>query len=121
MDSVSEKGPFDVCDRNQLLSYVGLVRGSPSDISAPELDISLLLDSTPPIDNFETPNISFEQSESNSPGSQCTTSVGSDQASESDTDLRPDCILSDIRVKNLNTVTIGTLNINSLASKFSVL
>ena len=123
MDSVSEKGPFDVCDRIQFFSDIGLVRGSPSDISAPELDISLRLDSTPPIDNFETPNISFEQSESKCSTSQRTNSVGSDpEASESDTELRaPDCILSDIRVKNLNKVTIGTLNINSLAPKFDQL
>ena len=94
--------------------------GSISRLSTCESSHSLMLDSKPPVDNFGTPNISFEQSESECSTSSRTTSLASDpEASEPDTELRtPDCILSDIRVKNLNRVTIGTLNINSLAPKF---
>ena len=71
-----------------------------------------LLDVTPTAQEFETPNISLESNlcEENEPID------GSDFESEN-----ADNILRKIRVKNVNKVIIGTLNINSLAPKFDQL
>ena len=45
----------------------------------------------------------------------------SDIGSNLCTDASADEVLKEIRIKNVNQVTIGTLNINSLAPKFEQL
>ena len=74
-------------------------------------DVSLL-DMTPDAQEFETPNISLESDFSEENESISNSDLESETA---------DKILSKIRVKNVNKVIIGTLNINSLAPKFEQL
>ena len=66
-------------------------------------------DRTPPIDNIDTPDISQDLSDQE-------ISVSSEADQET-----ADGVLKEIRVKNINKVIIGTLNINSLAPKFELL
>ena len=76
---------------------------------------SELLDTTPCIQEVETPNVSIKSTDSSS----CFSDLSS---SELDSGLESaDNILRKIRIKNINRVMIGTLNINSLASKFDQL
>ena len=78
-----------------------------------------MLDDTPSITELDTPNISDISLESSSEENQSSTS-------ESDSELGSNLetagsILREIRVKNVNRIIIGTLNINSLAPKFEQL
>ena len=83
-------------------------------LSAPE-------DGSPTPNNLSTPNVSvlsIENGTSDSPSSD----IGSDTESDSESDVdNARNILREIRVKNVGRIVIGTLNINSLASKFDQL
>ena len=68
-----------------------------------------VLDGTPRIQELDTPDVSFESSTEES-----FSGSNSDYETVSD-------ILGKIRVKNVNKIVIGTLNINSLAPKFEQL
>ena len=72
-------------------------------------------DVIPHIQDIDTPNISFDSASEQSQSS-CSTSGGSDTVFES-----PDGLLRKLRIKNINKVMIGTLNINSMAPKFDQL
>ena len=72
-----------------------------------------IFDATPPIDNLDTPNISLDPSDQEISFSSEADQDGDQEAA--------DRILQQIRVKNVNKIIIGTLNINSLAPKFELL
>ena len=78
----------------------------------------IMLDHTPPIRDVDTPNTSLF-----SDGSQSDTSLcGSENDSQSShNDISASDLLKDIRIKNVNRLTIGTLNINFIAPKFEQL
>ena len=79
------------------------------------VDLPPKQDVVPPIQDIDTPNISFDSASEQGQSSFGTTG-SSDTTFES-----PDSLLRKIRVKNINKVIIGTLNINSLAPKFDQL
>ena len=83
-------------------------------------DSSLLLDTTPSPQEFDTPDISQEFSSSPNLSSFSEEPEPSPSSSSFESETA-DNILKKIRVKNVNKVIIGTLNINSLAPKFELL
>ena len=87
-------------------------------ISSPKENVGML-DQTPPIRDADTPNNSFN---SLSDGSGLNTSMcGSEnESSFSQNDTSANNLLKDIRIKNVNRLIIGTLNINFIAPKFDV-
>ena len=87
------------------------------DITPPIRNVDRL-DLTPPIQDVDTPNTSL-----NSDGSPSETSVsGSENDSQSTgNDISANDLLKNIRVKNINRLIIGTLNINFIAPKFEQL
>ena len=86
-------------------------------IDSPQDGISVL-DTTPCVQDFETPNISLESSFEQTFSSDSETDLSDDSDLNIET---AESILRGIRVKNVNKVIIGTLNINSLAPKFEQL
>ena len=91
--------------------------------SPPLVDAEVIVDASPPIVEVDTPNISFE-SDSNSINSGLDNSLYGSNLHDSHCSQNEDTansILKDIRVKNVNRLTIGTLNINSIPSKFDQL
>lgn len=70
-----------------------------------------VLDATPPIQEIETPDISDISLDDAD-----TSEIGTNSDTET-----ADNILKNIRVKNVNKIIFGTLNINSLAPKFDQL
>ena len=68
-----------------------------------------VFDRTPPIRDIGTPNLSLQSS----------SSENDSQSSLSDSSANN--ILKDIRIKNVNRLIIGTLNINFIAPKFEQL
>ena len=69
----------------------------------------IMLDQTPPIGEVDTPNHSLNDDS------------GSDTSLCSQNDMSANNILKDIRIKNVNRLIIGTLNINFIAPKFEQL
>ena len=86
-------------------------------IDSPQDGISVL-NTTPCVQDFETPNISLESSFEQTFSSDSETDLSDDSDLNIET---AESILRGIRVKNVNKVIIGTLNINSLAPKFEQL
>ena len=84
--------------------------------SPPLVDAEVIVEASPPIVEVDTPNISFE-SDSNSINSGLDNSLYGSNLHDSHCSQNEDSansILKDIRVKNVNRLTIGTLNINSI-------
>ena len=85
------------------------------------LNESSSLDTTPLIDDLDTPNLSLDASQA-SPIAHDISFISEPSNASSDEDMEsPANIFKEIRVKNVNRVIIGTLNINSLAPKFEQL
>ena len=81
-------------------------------------DTTSVLDTTPCVQDFETPNITLESASEQTLSSDSETDLSDDLDLDIET---AESILRGIRVKNINKVIIGTLNINSLAPKFEQL
>ena len=75
----------------------------PSNCLSYSSDGLTILDATPTVKDLDTPNVS------------------SDISFSEDSSSSADDILKEMRVKNVNRVIIGTLNLNSLAAKFEQL
>ena len=91
--------------------------------SPPLVDAEVIVEASPPVVEIDTPNISFESS-SNSVNSGLDHSLYDSNLHDfhcSQNEESANSILKDIRVKNVNRITIGTLNINSISSKFDQL
>ena len=119
---ISDTPPL--CERNQYLTntqpdFAPLRLNGGGDTSHDmHEDSAFDLDTTPCVQEFETPNVT---SESGSDQTILSRESGSSDSSL-DTNIETvDTILRGMRVKNVNKVIIGTLNINSLASKFDQL
>ena len=84
-------------------------------------------DVTPPIVDIITPDISFQdvpntlQETSSLCGSNDSNDEESQASQSSENDMSANNILKDIRIKNVNRLIIGTLNINFIAPKFEQL
>ena len=88
------------------------------DVCLSSRETTSVLDTTPCVQDFETPNISLDSASEQTLSSDSETDLSDD----SDLDIETaESILRGIRVKNINKVIIGTLNINSLAPKFEQL
>ena len=74
----------------------------------------------PPVVEVDTPNISFE-SGTNSVNSGLSNSLCGMNANDSQSYDSANSILKGMRVKNVNRLIIGTLNINFIAPKFEQL
>ena len=87
---------------------------------------SAVFDVTPSVFEVDTPNTTFgtsldaESSSNDSVASDRLSDIGEDDSVVVDPDNAHD-ILREIRVKNVGRIVIGTLNINSIASKFEKL
>ena len=104
---------------NDVVNGVGVNEVNPESVldQAPPIEIVGILDQTPPIRDVNTPNHSFDD-DSGSNTSLC----GSESNSQSShNDIAANNILKDIRIKNVNRLIIGTLNINFIAPKFEQL
>ena len=90
-----------------------------SDQETPPFENVGISGQTPPIVEVDTPNISFG-SGTNSGNSYLTNSL-CDTTHVSENYESANSILKDIRIKNVNRLIIGTLNINFIAPKFEQL
>ena len=96
--------------------------GEVSELLKPSVPTESSLDTTPPLYDIDTPNISFDTPSGYILPNANNLSSDSDVSDASDVGMEfPDEILKEIRVKNVNRIVIGTLNINSLAPKFEQL
>ena len=96
-------------------------------VDSTPLNGNLNFDSTPQIDDLDTPNLSLDAVHV-SPSAHDNGSIselsntGSESDSKSDSNIQTACsILKEIRVKTVDRIVIGTLDINSLAPKLEQL
>ena len=78
----------------------------------------------PPIVEVDTPNCTFSEtldSQDESVASLYGSNIDEDESNVSQNDISAVNILKDIRIKNVNKLIIGTLNINFIAPKFEQL
>ena len=83
-----------------------------------EINPEILLNQTPPIGDVDTPNITLSSDGVGTYTSLC----GSDTDSQSSQNgISANDLLKNIRIKNVNRLIVGTLNINFIAPKFEQL
>ena len=134
-NGVSRVGVFSIADIDGMVDVVGInCVGDSGDVNnvigvgineneesmlvqTPLIGNVDMLDQTPPVRDVETPNISFSSDGSTSHVSL----LGSDDTQSSHDDISANAILKEIRIKNVNRLIIGTLNINFIAPKFEQL